>query len=132
MSNLHSVIYWVKPTYTIIDTAAEVQATLGLGGNTDPYAREEDRIGYTNHPTQECVINGETGLIGRASFDPAYGEALEHVKQTTGAETAVILEVEADGQHVYMFQRPDGEMQELGYIDNVPVYHEPTIIEGEI
>ena len=119
--NLHSVIYWIKPTYTIINTATEIKETLGEGGNPEPDIIEEERIGYCCHPTQECVINGEIGRIGRASFDPAYGEALEYIRTTTGAVTAIILEVEADGQGVYMFERPDGEMQELGYILNVPM-----------
>jgi len=56
-------------------------------------------------------------------------ENMNYVKEKTDSLTSNILEVEADGQRPYMFQRPDGEMQELGYIDNVPVYHEP-IIEG--
>jgi len=131
MSNLHSVIFWIKPSFTIIDTATEIQETLGLGGNPAPDVIEEERIGYCCHPTTPCVINGETGLIGRASFDPAYGEALEYIRTTTGAETAVILEVEADGQTVCLFERPDGEMQELGYISNVSMHHEPVEVGNE-
>jgi len=127
MSELQSVIFWIKPSFTIIDTALEIKETLGIGGNTELDVIEEERIGYCCHPTQECVIGGEVGRIGRASFDPAYGEALEYIKQTSGAETAVILEVEESGQKAYMFELPDGEMQELGYISNVLVYHEPII-----
>ena len=113
-----TVICKLKDGFTIIDAAQEVKATLGKGGNPDALVIE-DYIGYTNCPT--------LGPYFRASFDEAYAVALQHIKDTGGATTCEIINIEWEGQK--MFQTgvdADGNPEWLGMISNVGVYQEAS------
>lgn len=112
-----TVICKLKDGFTIVDAAAEVKTTLGKGGNPDAQVIE-DFIGYTNCPT--------LGPYFRASFDEAYAVALQYIKDTSGAETCEIIDIEWDGQKMFYV---DVGAEPLGMISNCAVYQEP--VEGD-
>ena len=112
-----TVICKLKDGFTIVDAAAEVKTTLGKGGNPDAQVIE-DFIGYTNCPT--------LGPYFCASFDEAYAVALQYIKDTSGAETCEIIDIEWDGQKMFYV---DVGAEPLGMISNCAVYQEP--VEGD-
>lgn len=116
-----TVICKLKEGYTIADAAAEVKATLGKGGNPDALVIE-DFIGYTNCPT--------LGPYFRASFDEAYAVALQYIKDTGGAETCEIIDIEWEGQKMFLIEvDPAAGPEPLGVISNCAVYQEPVEVE---
>jgi len=109
---------------TLIPVAQEILDTLLLGGNVDPDAIIEERVGFVNTP----ISNG----YFRTSFDPAYASALQWIKDNGGAETVDLISIEWEGQE--MFQTgidADGNPEYLGVIGSLPMKPEP-IIEEEI
>lgn len=99
---------------TLIPVAEEIQSTLGAGGNIDPGAIIEERVGFVNTP----ISNG----YFRTSFDPAYATALQWIKDNGGAETVDLISIEWEGQE--MFQTgidADGNPEWLGLIGSLPV-----------
>ena len=122
-----TVICKLKDGFTIIDAAQEVKATLGKGGNPDAQVIE-DYIGYTNCQT---LGNEETGVHYRASFDEAYAAALQYIKDTGGAETCDIIDIEWDGQKMFYVEvDPAVGPEPLGMISNCAVYQEPVEVEA--
>ena len=116
-----TVICKLKDSHTIADAAQEVKDTLGKGGNPDAQVIE-DFVGYTNCPT--------LGLYFRASFDEAYATALQYIKDTDGAETCEIVDIEWDGQKMFLIEGdPDAGPEPLGMISNCAVYQEPVEAE---
>lgn len=116
-----TVICKLKDGFTIVDAAQEVKATLGKGGNPDSQVIE-DFIGYTNCPT--------LGPYFRASFDEAYAAALLYIKDTGGAETCEIIDIEWDGQRMFYVEvDPAVGPEPLGMISNCAVYQEPVEVE---
>ena len=111
-----TVICKLKDGFTIIDAAREVKATIGKGGNPDAQVIE-DFIGYTNCPA--------LGPYFRASFDEAYAVALQYIKDTSGAETCEIIDIEWDGQKMFYVDLAVGP-EPLGMISNCAVYQEPV------
>lgn len=107
-----TVICKLKDGFTIADTAKEVKATLGKGGNPDAQV-VEDFIGYTNCPT--------LGPYFRASFDEAYAAALEYLQSIDGATTCEIIDIEWEGQKMFYH-----DLEPLGMISNCAIYHEPA------
>lgn len=119
MSGLITTICKLKDGYTIRDNAIEVLETLGKGGNPDAQVIE-DFIGYTNCPT--------LGSYFRASFDEAYATALQYIKDTGGAETCEIIEIEWYGQKMlYTEVDPAVGPEPLGMISNCRVYEEGRV-----
>ena len=113
-----TVICKLKDGFTIVDAAAEVEATLGKGGNPDAQVIE-DFVGYTNCPT--------LGPYFRASFDSAYAAALQYIKDTGGAETCEIIDIGWDGQEMFYGEvDPTVGAEPLGMISNCAVYQEPV------
>lgn len=99
---------------TLIPVAEEIQSILGVGGNPDPEAILEERVGFVN--TQ--VSNG----YFRTSFDPAYATALQWIKDNGGAETVELISIEWDGQE--MFQTgvdAEDNPEWLGLIGSLPM-----------
>lgn len=116
-----TVICKLKDGFTIVDAAAEVKTTLGKGGNPDAQVIE-DYIGYANCPT--------LGPYYRASFDEAYAAALQYIKDTGGANTCEIIEIEWDGQKMFLVEAdPAVGPEPLGMISNCAVYQETTEVE---
>lgn len=116
-----TVICKLKDGFTIADAAQEVKATLGKGGNPDAQVIE-DFVGYTNCPT--------LGSYFRSSFDPAYAAALQYIKDTGGAETCEIIDIEWDGQKMFFVEvDPAVSLEPLGMISNCAVYQEPVEVE---
>ena len=118
-----TVICKLKDGFTIVDAAQEVKSTLGKGGNPDAQVIE-DFVGYTNCPT----LTDQFGIqYYRASFDPAYAVALQYIKDTGGAETCEIVEIEWDGQKMFFVEvDPAVSLEPLGMISNCAVYQEPV------
>lgn len=99
---------------TLIPVAEEIQSTLGAGGNADPEAIIEERVGFVNTPISNWYF--------RTSFDPAYATALQWIKDNGGAETVELISIEWDGQE--MFQTgidADGNPEWLGLIGGLPM-----------
>lgn len=116
-----TVICKLKDGFTIADAAAEVKATLGKGGNPDAQVIE-DYISYTNCPT--------LGPYYRASFDEAYAVALQYIKDTGGATTCEIINIECEGQKMFYVEvDPEVGPEPLGMISNCAVYQEPVEVE---
>lgn len=116
-----TVICKLKDGFTIVDAAAEVLTDLGKGGNPDAQVIE-DFIGYTNCPT--------LGPYYRASFDESYAVALQYIKDTGGAETCDIIDIEWDGQKMFYVEvDPAVGPEPLGMISNCAVYQVPVEVE---
>ena len=112
----------LSPQYTLAEVAADVKATLGKGGNPDALVIE-DYIGYTNCPA--------LGPFFRASFDEAYSTALQYIKDTGGAETCEIIDIEWEGQKMFYAEvDPEVGPEPLGMISNCTVYQEPVEVEA--
>lgn len=114
-----TVICKLKDGFTIADAATEVKATLGKGGNPEAQVIE-DYIGWTNSPT--------LGPYLRASFDEAYATALEYIKDTGGATTCDIIDIEWEGQKMFYHEL---DLEPLGMIANCTIYQEPVEAENE-
>lgn len=116
-----TVICKLKDGFTIADAATEVKATLGKGGNPDALVIE-DYIGWTNSPT--------LGPYFRASFDEAYAVALQYIKDTGGAETCEVVDIEWDRQRMFYVEvDPAVGPEPLGMLASCAVYPEP--VEGD-
>ena len=99
----------IKDGYTIVDVASEIFELLGIGGNPEADHIEE-YIGWVNTPVQYGNF--------RATFDEQYIPYLEGIKQLDAADSAEVIEIEADGQIEFIVKGADAENpwpERLGY-----------------